>query len=97
MDLLQFWIFSKEELDEVNHSRNIHYHHLLESKKKELNQTVLEFDDRVLERFYLRNLIKIVRSRKSNEANQEFFMTEKILEMAVNLFKRYYLVKHFIN
>ena len=50
-----------------------------------------------MERFYLKNLIKIVRSRKSNEANQEFFMTEKILETAVNLFKRYYLVKDFVN
>lgn len=66
MDLMPFWIFSKEELDEINSARNANYVQLLESKKKELNQPDLEFDDRILERFYLKNLIKIVRSRKSS-------------------------------
>jgi hypothetical protein len=53
-----------------------------------------EFNDRILEGFYLRNLIKIVRINKSLE---QPFLKEKLVETAVNLFKRYYLVKSFMN
>ena len=53
-----------------------------------------DFDDRVLEKRDLRNMIKIVRSWSSSDHPM---LREKVVETAVNLFKRYFLVHSFID